>query len=160
LLDVARGGAGYLRQHSHATGNHVAVVEVSDAHHAVDAFADEIDQPIALAHVDLDPGIFRQEIRQARQHEMTCERAVDIDAQQPLGLGAAERRLGILQIGDQRETSPVIGLAHRSCYDPPLGRPPQARRGNSRQGTCRCIGAHKSRREIAARLPLCDKSSV
>ena len=53
----------------------------------------------------------------------------------------------------------TVMRSHRSCYDPPLGGPPQAL-GNSRQGTCRCIGAHKSRREIAERLPLCDKSSV
>jgi hypothetical protein len=31
-------------------------VEVTDAHHAVDAFADEIDQPIALTHVEFDRG--------------------------------------------------------------------------------------------------------
>jgi nucleotidyltransferase/DNA polymerase involved in DNA repair len=49
--------------------------------------------------------------------------------------------------------------ARLALNDPPLGGPPQAL-GNSRQGTCRCIGAHKSRREIAERLPLCDKSSV
>jgi hypothetical protein len=36
---------------------------------------------------------------------------VDIDAQQPLRFGAAERGLRILQIGDQRKTAPVIGLA-------------------------------------------------
>jgi hypothetical protein len=59
----------------------------------------------------LNFGIFREEIRQARQHEMTRKRAVDIDAQQPLGLGVAEGRLGILQIGDERETAPVIGLS-------------------------------------------------
>jgi hypothetical protein len=28
-----------------------------------------------------------------------------------LGLGAAERRIGILQIGDERETAPMIGFA-------------------------------------------------
>jgi len=42
---------------------------------------------------------------------MARKRAVDIDAQQPLRFGAAERGLRILQIGDQRETAPVVGLA-------------------------------------------------
>ncbi len=42
---------------------------------------------------------------------MARQRAVDIDAQQPLGLGPAERAFRILEIGDQRETAPVKGLA-------------------------------------------------
>jgi hypothetical protein len=44
----------------------------------------------------LDIWIFSEEIRQARQHEMTRERAVDVNAQQSLGFGAPERRFGIL----------------------------------------------------------------
>src|SRR6202040_2360007 len=98
-IDIGGCGAGRLSQHCHPPCDHVAVLEVADAKHAVDPFADEIDQPIALAHVEFDLGIFREEVRQARQHEMARERAVDIDALQPLRLGAAERRLGILQIG-------------------------------------------------------------
>lgn len=55
---------------------------------------------------------------------MARERAVDIDAQQPLRLGAGERRLGILQIGDQTEAAPVIGLAVEGRTDV-TGRPLQ-----------------------------------
>jgi hypothetical protein len=35
---------------------------------------------------------------------------MNVNAQQPLGFGAAERRFGFLQIGDERKTTPVIGL--------------------------------------------------
>src|ERR1700730_10957715 len=42
---------------------------------------------------------------------MARERTVDIDAQQPLRLGPAERAFRVLEIGDQRETAPVKALA-------------------------------------------------
>ena len=42
---------------------------------------------------------------------MARQRAVDIDTQQPLRLGPAKRTFRILEIGDQRETAPAIGLA-------------------------------------------------
>ena len=107
-IDIGGCGAGHLRHHCHPPCDHVAVLQVADAQHAVDPFADQIDQPVALAHVEFDIGIFCEKVRQARQHEMARERAVDIDAQQPLRLGAGERRLGILQIGDQTEAAPVM----------------------------------------------------
>src|SRR5258705_6147380 len=92
-LNIRGCDASYLRQDGHSTCDHVTVLEVAHAQHTIDAFTNEINQPITLAHVELNIGIFCEEIRQARQHEMTCERAVDVDTQQPLRLGASKCRL-------------------------------------------------------------------
>src|SRR3979411_2309198 len=80
-INVSRSGAGDLLKHCNAARDHVAVLEIADAQHAIDSFADQIAQPIALAHVEFDAGIFREEVRQARHHKMTRERAVNNHSQ-------------------------------------------------------------------------------
>src|SRR5258706_16234974 len=80
------------------------------AQHAVDPFADEVDQPLALAHIEFNSGIFAEEVPQAGQQEMAGQRAKNVNAQQPLGLGAPKCRLGILEISDECETAPGIGF--------------------------------------------------
>ena len=95
--------------------------KIADAQHAIDSFADHIDQPIALAHVKFDTGIFGEEVRQTRHHKMTRQRAVNIHAQQSLRLGAAEGGLRLLDVGNQRQTTPVIGLAVQRGADLPRG---------------------------------------
>src|SRR5258708_3348883 len=97
-IDVGRPGAGDLLKHCNAARDHVAVLEIADAQHAIDSLADQIDQLIALAHEELDAGIFGEEIRQARHHKMTRERAVNIDAQQSLRFGAAKGGLRLLDV--------------------------------------------------------------
>jgi len=63
--------------------------------------ADQINPAIALTHVDLDIRIFREETRQVRQQEVTCQRALHLQSHQPFRLGAAERAFGVFEIGDQ-----------------------------------------------------------
>jgi hypothetical protein len=46
---------------------------------------------------------------------------VNIDAEQSLRLSAAKSGLGILKIGNQRKTAPVIGLAVERWADVPRG---------------------------------------
>src|ERR1700682_59300 len=105
-INVSRSGAGDLLEHRNATRDHVAVVEFAHAQHAIDSFPDQVDQPIALTHVEFDAGIFGEEIRQARHHKMTRERAVNIDAQQSLRFGAAKGGLSLLNVRYQRQAAP------------------------------------------------------
>src|SRR6266849_6551956 len=105
-INVSRSGAGDLLKHCNAARDHVAVLEIADAQYAIDSFADQIDQPIALAHVELDAGIFGEEVRQPRHHKMTRKRAVNIHAQQSLRFAAVKRSLGLLDVGDQRQAAP------------------------------------------------------
>jgi hypothetical protein len=100
-VDIGRSGAGDFLEHRDAARDHVAVLEIADAQHAIDSLADQIDQPIALAHVEFDAGVFGEKVRQARHHEMTRERAMNIHAQQSFWFGVAKRGLGVLEIGDQ-----------------------------------------------------------
>ena len=97
-INVGRSCAGDLLKHRNAARDHVAVLEVADAQHAIDSFTDQIDQPIALADVEFDAGIFGEEVRQARHHKMTRERAVNVDAQQSLRFGATEGSLGLFDV--------------------------------------------------------------
>src|SRR6202048_4030263 len=106
-INVSRSGAGDLLKHCNAARDHVAVLEIADAQHAIYTFADQIDQSIALAHEKFDARIFGEEVRQARHHKMTRERAVNIDAQQSLRFGAAKGGLGLLDVGAQRPGVPV-----------------------------------------------------
>src|SRR3979490_1108544 len=89
-INVSRSGAGDLLKHCNAARDHVAVLEIADPQYAIYTFANQIDQPIALADVELYAGIFGEEVRQARHHKMTRERAVNIDAQQSFRFGAAK----------------------------------------------------------------------
>src|SRR6516162_6102757 len=100
-INVGRRGAGDLLKHGNAARDHVAVLEIADAQHAIDSFADHVDQPIALAHVKFDAGIFSEEIRQARHHKMTRQSPVNIDAQQSLRFGAAKGGLRLLDVSNQ-----------------------------------------------------------
>src|ERR1700687_2852173 len=110
-IDVGRRSAGDLLKHCNAERAHVAVLKIADAQDAIDSFADQIDQPIALAYIEFDAGIFGEEVWQPRHYKMPRQRAVNIHAQQSLRLGAAECGFGLLEIGDQRQAAPVIGLA-------------------------------------------------
>src|ERR1700738_1485539 len=101
-INVSRSGAGDLLKHCNAARDHVAVLENADPEHAIDSFADQIGQPIALAHVEVDAGIFGEEVREARYHKMAGERAGNIHAQQPLRFGAAKGALSLLDVGEQR----------------------------------------------------------
>src|ERR1700721_3354104 len=100
-IDIGGSGAGNLVKHCDRAADHGALLEIADAQYAIDSLADQIDQPITLAHVEFDAWIFGEEVRQARQHKMTRERAMDIHAQQSLRFGVAKGGLGVLEIGDQ-----------------------------------------------------------
>src|SRR5216683_6814957 len=104
-INVSRSGAGDLLKHCNAARDHVAVLEIADAQYAIDSFADQIDQPIALAHVEFDAGIFRQEVRQGRHHKVTRQRAVNIHTQPSLWFGAAKGGLSLLDVGYQRQAT-------------------------------------------------------
>ena len=52
---------------------------------------------------------------------MTCQRAVDIHPQQSFRLGAAKGGLSLLDVGDQRQATLVIGLAVQRRADLPRG---------------------------------------
>ena len=80
-LDVGRRGYSHLVQHRDAPRDHVAHLHRADAQHAIDAFANEIDEAVAFAHVELDTRILGQELRKLRQQKMTRERALHVDAQ-------------------------------------------------------------------------------
>src|SRR6202011_208541 len=97
-IDISGSGASDLLEHGNAARDHVAVLEIADAQHAIDTFADQVDEPLAFAHLELDAGICGQEVRQARHHKMTRERAVNVDAQQSLRFGAAEGSLGLFDV--------------------------------------------------------------
>lgn len=56
-------------------------------------------------------GMARQEVRQRRHHEMPRQRALQVDAQQPLGRRVAEQPLGLLHVGQQAHATAVVGLA-------------------------------------------------
>src|SRR5258707_9674858 len=80
-IDVIRCGAGDLLKHGDAARDHVAIPEIADPQHAIDAFSNQIDQPVAFAYKEFDIRIFGEEIQQARQQKMTRQPAVNIDAQ-------------------------------------------------------------------------------
>src|SRR5258708_8636289 len=94
-IDVIGCGAGDLLKHGDAARDHVAIPEIADPQHAIDAFADQIDQPVAFADKEFDIRIFGEEVRQARQHKITRERAANINAHYSLRLGAPKDSLGL-----------------------------------------------------------------
>ena len=53
--------AGQPRQRHDAARDQVAVGQIAEAQHAVDAFAHEIDPALAFAHRQLDVRILREE---------------------------------------------------------------------------------------------------
>jgi hypothetical protein len=114
---IGRGGARHLGQQGHAAGDHGAVGQVAEPQHAVDALAHQVDQPVAFGQLDLQVGIGRQEVGQARQHEPPRQGPLDIDPQQAAGRTLAERAFGLLQVVQQAQAALVIGLAVQGGAD-------------------------------------------
>ncbi len=71
--------------------------------------------------MEFDVGILRQETRQTGHQEMARQPPLHVDAQQALGLGAAESTFGILDIGEDRKAAAVMGLAIGGRADLPCG---------------------------------------
>ncbi|MGF6227202.1 hypothetical protein QFZ27_001157 [Inquilinus ginsengisoli] len=120
-FQIVRAGEGALRQHCDPAADQRAVGGLSDPQDAVHALAHQVDESVALAEMQLDLRVFLQEPRQARHHEGPGQDAVHVHPQQPLGLGAGEGGLGLLDIGQDRQAALVIGLAVQSRADLPGG---------------------------------------
>ena len=90
----------------------IAVGQRAITQHAVDAFAHHVDPAVAFAHRDFDVGISARRtgaVRASGSAARACP------APRPAaclsGLGAAERAFGILDVIEDGEAAPVIGLA-------------------------------------------------
>ena len=110
-FEIGGTGAGHLADHGQPSHDHATVGRFADPDDAVDALAHEVDQPVALADLQIDPGIAGQKLRQARQQEGAGEQRAGVDAQQAEGLGLAEGGLGILDLGQDRQAALIIGFA-------------------------------------------------
>jgi hypothetical protein len=73
--------------------------------------ADEVDKPVALAEMQVDPGIAVGEGGQARQDEGPGEEPVRVDAREAVRFGGAQLRLGLVDFREDREAAAVVGLA-------------------------------------------------
>ena len=77
-------------QQRDASADKIALLRRAAAQHAVDTFADQIDIAIRLAQIELDIGIFREELRQGWHDEAPSLGAMHIHMQRAPGLAAAE----------------------------------------------------------------------
>jgi hypothetical protein len=105
--------AGRLLQRGQPARDQVAVGEVADAERAIDPFPHQVHVAVALAEKEFDAGVFGEEARQVRHHEVAGQRAVDVHVERAAGLGAAEGAFGVLQVGDQPQATLVVRLAVR-----------------------------------------------
>ncbi|MNQ89818.1 hypothetical protein D3C85_1051350 [compost metagenome] len=62
-------------------GHERLVGEFAAAHHAVHIFIDQVHDPVADAHVDLDIGVSRVELREGRHEDHAGQRAGHVDSQ-------------------------------------------------------------------------------
>ncbi len=87
--------------------DHFRVRHRPGAHREVDALADDVDDALVEAQVEVDARIARQEIGQRGQQDVAAERAGHVHAQPPgrLFLAAAQRFLGR---GELREHAPAM----------------------------------------------------
>lgn len=67
-----------------------------------------------------------EELRKTRQHEVTRQRAVDVDAQHSLWRGAGKCSFGLLDVRDDRQTTPIVGFTVERRADLPCGALKQA----------------------------------
>src|SRR6185436_13453775 len=101
-----------------------AIPQFAYTHHAIDAFADQVDELVPFSDVQLDIRVLREKSRQPRHEEVTRERAVHVDLQGAGRLGAGERGLRFLHLGKNGEAAAVVRLTVESRRDLP-GRPLQ-----------------------------------
>ena len=97
-----------FRQHCDSSPDHRAILEISNTQHAIDAFAHEIDQPVALAHMQSKIGVLSQEGGQRRQHEVPCQRAVHIYPEQSPRFCVPKRGLRLFDLSENRHASLVV----------------------------------------------------
>ena len=95
------------------------VEDVAAAHHAVDAFRDEIDRAVAAADLEPDVRVARAEVGQGRRQHVDAERGRHIDAQATSRAAVRVHEPGF-QFADVVEDVPdacvvgsaVVGQAH------------------------------------------------
>jgi hypothetical protein len=72
-IDIGRRRAGHFVECRHSASNHVAVLQIANSQQAINSFANEIDESVALAHVEFNLGIRGKEGREVRlrdRHEI------------------------------------------------------------------------------------------
>ena len=110
LGEIARARAGNLVHDAEPAHHQVAVGERAGSHNAVDAFANQVDETLALTDLDAERGVSRQEAGQLGQQDGAREIAGHVDPDE-----AAHRiacaTLGLLDIGEDLHAAPVIGFA-------------------------------------------------
>ncbi len=75
-----------LLQHRDSPRDHRDIAQIADTQHAVHAFPDQIDEPVAFAQMKLDAGVLLEKLRQAGHQEVARQRAVNVDAKLPARL--------------------------------------------------------------------------
>ena len=108
---IAGGGDRNFGQRGDPPRDEVRFPWLARGQRAVDAFTHEVDEAVGLAEVELEVRIIGEEAGKSWHNEAPRLRAVDIDAQETTGSGAAEGTLGLFNVVENREAAPVIGLA-------------------------------------------------
>jgi len=121
--DVVGRRADHLGHHGEPARDQRRVARRAGADHAVDAFGDEVDQPVAGADRQLDVRIARLELVDARQHDARRVRAVQVEAQLALRVLAhrLQRGLGRVEFGQHADAALVERLAFGSRAHAPRG---------------------------------------
>ena len=100
-----------LGQRGDAARDQVALLRLARPQRAIDAFADEVDEAVALAQEKLDVRVLREEARQARHDDAPGLAPLRLDAQQPARTPAAEGAFDLFDVVEDRQAAPIIGLA-------------------------------------------------
>ncbi|MEY9130364.1 hypothetical protein ACVIWV_003742 [Bradyrhizobium diazoefficiens] len=88
-----------LRDRAEAAQDHPAVLRLARPDYAIDAFAHEIDQAVALPDLQVELRIARQECRQVRQDEGAGQQGMGVDAEQAARPRITHRGFRFLDLG-------------------------------------------------------------
>lgn len=111
-LQVGSAGAGHLRQLGQVPADQAGIVQLADPQHAVRTLAQQVDQAIVAAQLQLQFRVTLAELRQERNHPHPpqCARQVDPQAPARVVQDAWKAAFRLLQVRQQAHATLVVGL--------------------------------------------------
>ena len=97
--------------------DHVAVGNLAAADDAIIAFANDVDEPVALADEKRESGMALHEARQLGKNEGAGQGRMYVEAEQAADLGPGERRFRVVDFGQDRLAALIVDLAFQRRRD-------------------------------------------